>query len=406
MDPYVIREDFPELRRIVNGHPLAYLDNAASSLKPRQVIEAICRFYSEKYANVGRGVHTLAREATEAYEEARQRVAAFIGARSDEIVFVRNATEALNLVALGWARWNLRQGDVVVTTVMEHHSNLLPWVRLADELGLELRIVPVHKDGTLDYGALEEAIEGAKLVAVTHKSNVLGVVNDVERIATLARRKGAKLVLDGAQSVPHMPIDVRELGCDFLAFSGHKMLGPTGIGVLYAKRELLEEFKPVYVGGGIIGEVHCTRESCKATWAKPPAMLEAGTPNIVGAIGLAAAVEYLERVGMKWIADHEKKLTKLALELLEELEGVSILGPHEPDKRPGVVSFVVKDLDPHAVAVLLDQRGIAVRSGLHCAQPLHEALGVPKGSVRASFYLYNTEEEIERLVSVVKEIAQ
>lgn len=404
MDVEAIREDFPELKRTINGHPLAYLDNAATSLKPVQVIDAIVRFYREYNANVGRGIHTLAREATEAYEESRKKVAAFIGAREDEVVFVRNATEALNVIAYSWALNKLRKGDIIVATVMEHHSNLLPWVRVAEKVGAELRVVPVNDDGTLDYESLKEAAKGASLIAITQKSNVLGVVNDIKAVASIARKEGAWIVVDGAQSVPHMPVNVRELDCDFLAFSGHKMLGPTGIGVLYARRELLEEFVPLYVGGGMISEVHCSREKCTATWASPPAMLEAGTPNIAGAIGLAAAVEYLRRVGTDRILRHERELTKSLLEMLSDVKGVNVLGPMDADLRPGVVSFTVNGFNPHEVAALLDLRGIAVRSGLHCAQPLHEALGVREGSVRASLYLYNTEEEIHRLVDALKSI--
>lgn len=404
MDVEAIREDFPQLKRTVNGYPLAYLDNAATSLKPIQVIDAIVRFYREYNANVGRGIHTLAREATEAYEESRKKVASFIGARENEVVFVRNTTEALNLIAHCWALNKLKKGDVIVTTVMEHHSNLLPWVHAAEKVGAELRVVPVNSDGTLDYESLKEAVEGASLVAITQKSNVLGVVNDVKAVASMARREGARVVVDGAQSVPHMPVNVKELGCDFLAFSGHKMLGPTGIGVLYARRELLEEFVPLYAGGGMISEVHCSLKGCTASWASPPAMLEAGTPNIAGAIGLAAALDYLERVGMGSILRHEMELTKSLLDMLSEAKGVDVLGPLNAALRPGVVSFVVNGLNPHEAATLLDLRGIAVRSGLHCAQPLHEALGARDGSVRASLYLYNTEEEVHRLVDALKSI--
>ena len=404
MDVEAIREDFPQLKRTVNGYPLAYLDNAATSLKPIQVIDAIVRFYREYNANVGRGIHTLAREATEAYEESRKKVASFIGARENEVVFVRNTTEALNLIAHCWALNKLKKGDVIVTTVMEHHSNLLPWVHVAEKVGAELRVVPVNSDGTLDYESLKEAVEGASLVAITQKSNVLGVVNDVKAVASMARREGARVVVDGAQSVPHMPVNVKELGCDFLAFSGHKMLGPTGIGVLYARRELLEEFVPLYAGGGMISEVHCSLKGCTASWASPPAMLEAGTPNIAGAIGLAAALDYLERVGMGSILRHEMELTKSLLDMLSEAKGVDVLGPLNAALRPGVVSFVVNGLNPHEAATLLDLRGIAVRSGLHCAQPLHEALGARDGSVRASLYLYNTEEEVHRLVDALKSI--
>ena len=280
MDVESIREDFPELKRVINGYPLAYLDNAATSLKPIQVIRAISKFYEENNANVGRGIHTLAREATELYEDSRKRVARFIGAKEEEIIFVRNATEALNLIASTWARENLDKGSVIVTTLLEHHSNLLPWIRLAREKEAELRVVHVNEKGMLNYDELEEKAEGADLIAITQKSNVLGLLVDVKRVASMARRVGAKLVVDGAQSIPHIPINVKELSCDFLAFSGHKMLGPTGIGVLYARKELLEDLKPYQVGGGMISDVKYLDGDFEVKWASIPTRFEAGTPNI------------------------------------------------------------------------------------------------------------------------------
>jgi len=406
MDVESIREDFPELKRTINGYPLAYLDNAATSLKPVQVIRAIAKFYEENNANVGRGIHTLAREATELYEYSRKKVARFIGAKEEEIVFVRNATEALNLVASTWARENLDRGSVIVTTILEHHSNLLPWIRLAREKGAELRVVHVNREGMLSYDELEEKAEGADLITITQKSNVLGLLVNVKRVASIARRVGAKLVVDGAQSVPHMQINVKELGCDFLAFSGHKMLGPTGIGVLYARKELLEDLEPYQVGGGMISDVRYLDGDFEVKWASIPTRFEAGTPNIAGAVGLAAAVDYLEKIGITNIEAHEERLTELALESLSNIGKIRVLGPLDPKLRPGVVSFTVEGFDPHEVAVLLDMHGIAVRSGHHCALPLHEALGIRKGSIRASLYLYNTEEEIGRLVDVLKKLVR
>jgi len=404
LDVELVRGDFPELRRIINGFLLAYLDNAATTLKPLQVIDAISDFYRNRNANVGRGVHQLALEATEAYENARRTVAGFIGANPKEVIFTKNATDSLNMVAEAWASIILEKGDIIVSTLVEHHSNLLPWARLARRKGLELRLVPVKDDGTIDYDALEELADGARLIAVTHKSNVTGAVTDVERVVGIARKVGAMVVLDAAQSVPHMSIDVKSLGVDFLAFSGHKMLGPTGIGVLYAKKERLEEMQPYQVGGGIVTEVHCESGSCSAGWIGSPNRFEAGTPNIAGAVGLEAAVNYLEKIGMDAIVEHEVELTEHLLEELTSQEKVSIVGPLDAKLRYGVVSFAVEGFGPHEVASILDSRGIAVRSGLHCAQPLHEALGLRMGTVRASLYLYNTMEEVDRLVSVLKSL--
>lgn len=397
-DPLAIRADFPVLAREVNGRPLAYLDNAASSQKPRAVIEAIAAFYYSHYATVHRGIYALSEEATAAYEEARGKVAAFIKAPDRRsIVFTRNATEAINLVAHTWGRANVRRGDRVIVTEMEHHSNLLPWLLLCREVGAELAYLPITDEGRLYLPQLERLLDGpVKLVAVTHVSNVLGTVNPVQEIVTLAHAAGARVLVDAAQSVPHMPVDVGAIGCDFMAFSGHKMCGPTGIGVLYGKTELLESIPPFLVGGGMIERVGLT----DATWASLPEKFEAGTPAIAEAIGLGAAVNYLEQVGMEAIYAHEKALTAWAMERLAALPGVRIVGP-PAEERSGVIAFTVASIHPHDLAYALDREGIAIRAGLHCAQPLHERLGL-EATARISFYLYNTCEEIERLVRALE----
>ncbi len=407
LDVERIREDFPTLKRLVKGRRLVYLDNAASSLKPRQVIEAIAEFYREHYANIHRGLHTLSEEASQMYEESRDEIARFIGASREEIVFVRNATEAINLVALSWAYWNLEEGDEIVISVMEHHSNIVPWILLSKRKKVRIKVARITPEGLLDLDHLSLLIgERTRIVSLVHVSNVLGTVNPARQLAKMAHEVGALFLLDGAQSVPHMPVNVKELDCDFLAFSGHKMLGPTGIGVLYGKKEVLEEMEPLYGGGEMISEVHCSEDGCTASWAPLPLKFEAGTPHIVGAIGLAAAIRYLKSVGMENIVSHEKILVERALELLGEVPGLRVVGPLDPDKRSGLVSFTVKGLSPHEVAALLDANyGIAVRSGYHCAQPLHEFLGLKEGTVRASFYLYNTVEEVEYLAKALSEVS-
>jgi cysteine desulfurase/selenocysteine lyase len=401
-----LRRDFPILAREVNDHPLVYLDNAATSQKPRAVIAALVDYYERYNANVHRGVHTLADLATEAYEGARAKVAGFVGADDPRgIVFTRNTTEAINLVANAWGRANLSPVDEIVATEMEHHSNLVPWQLLAAATGATLRVAPVRvEDGTLDLEALAEAIgPRTRLVAVTHGSNVLGTINPVHAIADLAHAQGALVLVDAAQSVPHMPVDVRALGADFLAFSGHKMCGPTGIGVLWARLELLEAMPPFLGGGSMIREVWNDR----ATWAEVPARFEAGTPNIADAIGLGAAVDYLAAIGMDLVRAHEVALTRYALERLAGLGGVRVHGPADPAQRGGVVSFnLYRDpscaedalIHPHDVGTVLDAEGIAVRAGHHCCNPLMRRLGVP-ATVRASFYLYNTADEVDALAA-------
>jgi cysteine desulfurase/selenocysteine lyase len=398
LDPIAVRADFPILARKVHGRPLAYLDNAASSQRPRAVIAALDDFYRAHYANIHRGVHTLSEEATAAYEEARDRVAAFIQAPDRRgVIFTRNATEAINLVAYAWGRANVGPGDRIVVTQMEHHSNLVPWQLLAREAGAELACVPVTDEGRLDLESLDRLLQGpVKLVAFTHVSNVLGTVNPAREIVARAHAAGARALVDAAQSVPHLPVDVGRLDCDFLAFSGHKMCGPTGAGVLYGRPRLLEEMPPFLTGGGMIRRVGCT----EASWDDLPWKFEAGTPAIAEAVGLGVAVDYLSAVGMEAIWAHERELAAHALARLADVPGVRVIGP-PAGERSGVVAFTVESIHPHDLAQVLDLEGIAIRAGLHCAQPLHERLGL-MATARASFYLYNTREEVDRLVEGIQ----
>jgi cysteine desulfurase/selenocysteine lyase len=399
-DVEAIRADFPILQRRVNGHPLVYLDNAATSQKPRQVIDALVHYYEFTNANVHRGLHTLAEEATEAYESARAKVARFIGAEPESVVFTRNATEAINLVAYAWGLANLKSGDRIVLTEMEHHSNIVPWQLIARLTGAQLHYVPFTPEGELDMEALDNALrQEPKMVAIVHVSNVLGTVNPVEEITRKAHAVGAKVLIDGAQAVPHKPVDVTRIGCDFYAFSGHKMLAPTGIGALYARRELLEEMPPFLGGGSMIRRV--THEF--STWADIPTKFEAGTPNIADAIGFGAAVDYLQHVGMEAIRQHEQRLTAEALRLLEAEEDIVVYGPRDPQRRCGLVSFNFKHVHPHDVAQVLDARGIAIRAGHHCCQIIMRRLDVT-ATARASFYLYNTIEEIHTLVEALDDV--
>lgn len=390
-----IRRDFPVLGREVRpGVRLVYLDSTATSQKPRQVLEAMERFYRESNANIHRGVHALAEEATALYEGARAKMARFINAPSPrQIIYTRNATEAINLVAYSWGRVFLQAGDRILLTEMEHHSNLVPWYLLAQERHLELDFVPVREDGLLDLERYHHFLERRpKLVAFTHMSNVLGTINPAREMIALAHQAGAITLLDGAQSVPHFPVDVQELDVDFLAFSGHKMCGPTGIGVLYGKMHLLEAMPPFLGGGDMIRVVHLG----SFVPNEVPYKFEAGTPAIAEAIGLGAAVDYLQSIGMEAIAKHERELTAYALERLEEVPGLHLFGPAAAYKG-GVASFTFDGVHPHDVAQILDQYGIAVRAGHHCAQPLHERFGIP-ATTRASFYLYTTKDEIDKLV--------
>jgi cysteine desulfurase/selenocysteine lyase len=397
-----IRADFPILSREVRpGIPLIYLDSAATSQKPTVVIQSMDEFYRRQNANIHRGLHTLAEEATAAYEEARARVAAFIGSPdARQVIFTRNTTEAINLVAQTWGRANLKAGDVIILTEMEHHSNLVPWQMLAAEKSLRLEFIPINMDGRLD---LEEYLRlldlKPKLVAFTHMSNVLGTITPAKEIISQAHRAGAIALVDGAQAVPHFPVNVQELEADFLAFSAHKMCGPTGIGALYGRRDLLESMPPFLGGGDMIKRVYLRN----FTPNEVPHKFEAGTPAIAEAVGFGAAVDYLSAVGMEAIAEHEQMVTSYAMERLEEIPSLHLLGPTSADHKGGVVSFSLEDIHPHDVAQILDSSGIAIRAGHHCAMPLHEKYGLPASS-RASFYLYNRVDEVDRLVEGIYKV--
>ncbi|KPL84535.1 cysteine desulfurase [Thermanaerothrix daxensis] len=396
-----IRADFPILQREIRaGVKLVYLDSTATAQKPLAVIEAMDRYYRWSNANIHRGVHTLGEEATTLYEAARQRVAKFIHAcKAQEIVFTRNTTEAINLVAYSWGRSQLKAGDLIILTEMEHHSNLVPWQILAAEKGLRLEFVPVTGDGYLDLEVYDRLLEQhPRLVAFTHMSNVLGTINPVREMTEKAHRAGALVMVDGAQSVPHLHVDVQALGVDFLAFSAHKMLGPTGIGVLYARETLLEQMPPFLGGGDMIKRV----ELRTFTPNEIPHKFEAGTPAIAEAVGLEAAIAYLESVGMEAIEAHERGLIAYALERLAEVPGLKVYGP-AANHRGGVASFVMEGVHPHDVAQILDREGIAVRAGHHCAMPLHQKLGAV-ATTRASFYLYNTYEEVDRLIEALHKV--
>lgn len=383
-----IRGDFPILKRKVNGKKLIYFDNAATSQKPRQVIEAMSDFYSNHNANVHRTVYQLAAEATEKYEATRGKIKNFINAKNYEVVFAKNCTEAINLVLHSWAKQNLKTGDEILLNVMEHHSNLVPWQSL-QEKGVRLNFADITDDGFLDK--FEEKISRrTKLVPLTHVSNVIGTINGVEEICKIARDYGAKTLIDATQSVPNMQVDADKIDCDFLVFSGHKTLGPTGIGVLCGKREILENMPPFILGSDIIKEVTLT----KSTFTGPPHRFESGTPCIAESIGLSAAIDYLEKVGMKNIRRHEMELTEFALEGLKSFKKIRIYGPLDARKRGGVIAFNLGDIHSHDLASILDEDGIAIRSGHHCAQPLMRRFGV-NAMARASFYLYNTKEELE-----------
>ncbi|WP_152394688.1 cysteine desulfurase [Paenibacillus guangzhouensis] len=392
MNSAQIRKLFPILDQEVNGHPLVYLDSAASSQKPISVIEAVKQYYEHDNANVHRGVHTLGSRATDAYEGAREKVARFINAkRSEEIIFTRGTTTALNLVASSYARLNCQAGDEIVITPMEHHSNLIPWQQAAKATGATLKYIPLQPDGTIRLSDVEEVItDRTKVVSMTYVSNVLGTLNPVKQVAEIAHRHGAVMVVDGAQSTPHMKVDVQDLDCDFYAFSGHKMCAPTGIGVLYGKKSLLNNMEPIEFGGEMIDEVGLY----ESTWKEIPYRFEGGTPIIAGAVGLGAAIDFLEEIGMDEIERHEQQLTAYAMNRLSEIEGVTIYGPQ---KRAGLVTFNLGDVHPHDVATVLDAQGIAIRAGHHCCQPLMRWLEA-SSTARASLYLYNTEEDVDRLV--------
>jgi cysteine desulfurase/selenocysteine lyase len=387
-----LRAEFPILARKVHGHPLVYLDSAATSQKPRAVLRAMQDFYETSNSNIHRGVYELSEHATALFEGARTHVARFLGVPARELVFTRNATESINLVAYSWARAYLRSGDAIVLTEMEHHANLVPWHILREERGIEIRYIPVTPQGRLDLSGLDRLLDGAKLLGVTHVSNVLGTVNPVAELAARAHAAGALVLVDGAQSAPHLCFKVPDLGCDFFAFTGHKMLGPTGIGGLWARRELLQAMPPFMGGGDMIREVRLSGSK----WNEVPHKFEAGTPAIAEAIGLGAAADFMESVGREEMSAHEARLVQLTMERLGEVPGLKVLGP-PAGERCAVVAFTVEGVHAHDIAAVLDREGVAVRAGHHCAMPVHEKLGV-QASARASFHVYNQPSDVDALV--------
>ncbi|MCP4582939.1 MAG: cysteine desulfurase [candidate division Zixibacteria bacterium] len=400
-DPERIKQDFPILKRHINGKRLVYLDSSATTQKPLSVIKAIENYYGSTNANVHRGLHTLAEESTLKFEETRQKIADFIGgAKTSEIIYTRSTTESINLVASSWGAAHIKTGDRIVTTQMEHHANLVPWIVLAKKTGAELEYIPIDDDGYLDLSNLDKIItRSTKLVAVTHMSNVLGTINPVEAIIERARKIGATVLIDGAQAAPHMPVNVKSLDVDFYVFSAHKMLGPTGIGVLYGKERILEEMEPYNLGGEMINVVKFDY----ADWAELPHKFEAGTPNIAGVIGFKPALDYLNALSMESVRNHEIEITEYALERMSRLNNIKIFGPMNVDYRGGSISFVDKDVHSHDIAQFLDSLGIAVRAGHHCAMPLTKLLGEPATS-RASFYVYNTKDDVDRLIGALREM--
>jgi len=401
--PYIgpdVRGDFPILNRLIGDRPLVYLDSAATSQKPVQVLDAVDRYYRRHNANVHRGVHTLGNEATDVFEEARGRIARFVDAPEEGVVFVRNTTEALNLVAHSYARELLHPGDRIVLTEMEHHSNLVPWQLAAERAGLELAFLRVEDDGTLDMAEAERLFEPpTRLVSLVHQSNVLGTINPVKEMVRMAHRHGALVCVDAAQSVPHMAVSVRDLDCDFLAFSGHKMCGPMGIGVLWARQELLERMPPFLGGGSMILRVGLDRSS----WNTIPHKFEAGTPDVAGAVGLAAACDYIAGIGLDRVRAHEIELTTQLMAGLETVGDIDLYGPRDISNHGGAVSFNLKDVHAHDVGTILDRQGIAIRAGHHCCQPLMRRLDVA-ATARASVYLYNTGADVEALVAGLREV--
>ncbi len=396
-----IRNDFPILSKKINGHQLVYLDNAATTHKPRSVINSLVDFYENYNSNVHRGVHTLSMEATDQFEEARQKISSFINSETPQsIIWTRNASESLNIISYSWGYKNISEGDEILLSPMEHHSNLIPWQELARAKGAKIKYLSLNEDGTLDLSNIDELMtSNTKLVSIVHVSNALGTINPVKELCDKAHEVGALFVLDGAQSVPHMLVDVQELDCDFFVFSGHKMMGPTGIGVLYGKMEILEKMDPVFTGGEMVLEV--TYE--KASWADIPMKFEAGTPNIADSIALGAAVDYLQNIGMGNIHDYEKTITSYGLQKFKELEseGVTLFGPKSSDLKGAVFSFHIPNIHPHDLGTILDGLGIAVRTGHHCAMPLIRSLGV-SATARASFYVYNTLDEVDMLIEGIK----
>jgi cysteine desulfurase / selenocysteine lyase len=400
VNSYELRNDFPIFKKKINGKELVYLDNASTTQKPYSVINSITDFYSNYNSNIHRAVYQLAEEATALYEQSREKIANFINARPEEIVFTRNTTESINLIAHSWARTNLKKDDGVAITELEHHSNIVPWQILSQEIGTRLEYVGIDENGFLDLEYLIELISSkkVKLVSLSHMSNVLGTIVPIERIIKIAHENDIPVLVDGAQSVPHMPVDVKNMDCDFLVFSAHKMLGPTGVGVLYAKKEFLEKMRPFMGGGDMIKEVF----KFHTNYNEVPYKFEAGTPNIADVVGFGAAVDYLEKIGMENIRKHEIDLTEYALESILSIKHLTVYGPRDPNYRGGVISFNIADIHPHDLATIMNDHGIAIRSGHHCAQVLMQRLDVPATS-RASFYIYNTKEEIDKFVNAIKE---
>lgn len=391
------KEDFPILKQKIHGKELIYLDNSATTQKPKQVIQALKEYYEKDNANVHRGVHELSMRASLAYENAHQVVADFINANFEEIIFTRGTTESINILAYSLGK-TLKKDDEILLSEMEHHSNFVPWQQIAKEKAAKIKLIPLTKDFRLDLKAAEKLLsKKTKIISITHCSNVLGTINPIKELAKMAHKGGALLIVDAAQSVPHRKVDVRDLDCDFLAFSGHKMFAPTGIGVLYGKKHLLQTLEPFQFGGGMIQEVSLE----KTTWNELPWKFEAGTPNIEGAIGLAQAVEYINKIGMKNIEKHNQELTTYALKQLSMIKGLTIIGPKENKDRAAVISFILESMHPHDVGEILNQEGIAIRGGNHCAMPLMTSLKI-NGTNRASFHIYNNKEDIDALVKGIK----
>lgn len=396
MDTHTLRSDFPQLARVINGKPLVYLDSTATSLKPQSVLDKMNEYYTKYTANIFRGIYVMSEEATREYENARTLVADFIGGKSEEVVFTRNASESLNLVAYSWAIPNMRSGDEVVTTIMEHHSNFVPWQQMGARHGWRTKIWDVSPEYTLDLGALDKLItRKTKLLTLTAVSNVLGTINPVAEIVKAVKKINPEclVMVDAAQAVPHMKVDVAEWGADFVAFSSHKMLGPTGIGVLWGKYALLDHMEPFMYGGEMISEVTVG----KTIFKEPPHKFEAGTPHIAGVIGLGAAVSYLQNLGMEAVRAHEEAITTYALSELAKINGVNVIGPKDISKRGGVIAFTMDSAHPHDIAQILDEDNVCIRAGSHCAMPLHQCLKLP-ATARASFYVYTTKEDIDALV--------
>ena len=393
-----IIKDFPILNRKINDNKLIYFDNAATSQKPKVVIDTLSNFYSNNNANIHRGVHTLSMEATYLYDESKEKIAEFINAPNNKsIIFTKGTTESINLIADSWGQSNLKESDNIVITELEHHSNIVPWQELIKKTKSKLQYIPINSDGTLNLTNINNIItKNTKIVSMTHVSNGIGTINNIKEIIKIAKSVGAKTIIDAAQSVPHMPIDVSDLDCDFLAFSGHKMLAPTGIGVLYGKKELLESMPPYQKGGDMILEVTYD----KSTWNEIPFKFEAGTPNIAGAVGLSAATKYLMEIGMQNIREHEIEITKYAYSNLMNIDGIEILGPEDIDIRAGLISFNIPNIHPHDLGTFLDSKGIAIRTGHHCAMPLIKKLG-SHSSARASFYIYNTNKEVDKFTTEI-----